>query len=76
MENKERIVKKVDELRDILVWLGDEIHRNPEPGNKEFKAVELLTDQLAKHGFTVERGSADFQLLLKLFTAVKVKDLL
>ncbi len=56
MENKERIVKKVDELRDILVWLGDEIHRNPEPGNKEFKAVELLTDQLAKHGFTVERG--------------------
>lgn len=56
MENKERIVKKVDELREVLVWLGDEIHRNPEPGHKEFKAVELLTAQLEKYGFSVEKG--------------------
>lgn len=32
------------------------IHDHPEPGNKEYRAFNLLTDFLEKEGFTVSRG--------------------
>lgn len=53
---KNSIIKEVTALKKDLVGLADEIHRNPETGHKEFKAVELLTGELAKHGFELEKG--------------------
>ncbi|KAI9252442.1 hypothetical protein BY458DRAFT_522994 [Sporodiniella umbellata] len=46
------IQKHSEELRDISL----KIHENPELGNREFKAFELLTNYLERFGFRVTRG--------------------
>ncbi|WNC16176.1 M20 family metallopeptidase [Brevibacillus brevis] len=55
---KEQIYRDVDALRGTILSINDFIHDNPELGNEEFKAVELLTRTLAEHGFQVETGVA------------------
>ena len=48
----------VDAIRGQIIDWAKYIHENPESGNKEFKAVELLTKVLADNGFVVEKGVA------------------
>ena len=46
----------VDDCRDELQQLSDELWRHPELCFKEHKAHDLLTSFLERKGFTVERG--------------------
>jgi amidohydrolase len=58
-ELKSRVREAVDgqteRLHEISLWL----YENPELGSEEFKAAELLTNELEKHGFKVERELLD-----------------
>lgn len=58
---KEKTCSFIDDYRDRLVAISDEIHRNPELAFKEFKAAKLLFDELKKAGFEVEQGVAGME---------------
>ena len=58
---KEDIAATVDQISPELIAMSDFIHDNPELGNKEYKAVELLTGYLAQNGFTIEKGVAGLE---------------
>jgi amidohydrolase len=64
-EVKEQIYLTVDNIKDQLFEMNDFIHDNPELGNHEFKAVKLLTDFLAKNGFSIEIGLAGLPTAFK-----------
>ena len=55
-ELKGKVNEAVDEQRGRLREISGFIYENPELGSEEFKAAELLTGELEKHGFEVERG--------------------
>jgi len=55
---KDLALREVDSLKARIIEVSEAIHANPELGLKEFKASELLTSELEKHGFSVERGIA------------------
>jgi amidohydrolase len=55
---KQDVYNNVESMSQKLFEINDFIHDNPETGNQEFKAVELLTKTLEDNGFTVERGVA------------------
>ena len=50
---------KIDALGPRMFEINDWICHNPEPGFLEFKAAKMLTEELKKHGFTVEMGVPD-----------------
>ncbi|MFH0702938.1 MAG: M20 family metallopeptidase [bacterium] len=52
------IYANVDKIQDKLIKISDFIHENPETGEKEFKAVDILTRALKENGFKVEKGVA------------------
>lgn len=52
----QKIIAAIDAEKASLQEVGKFIWDNPELGNAEFKAVELLTGELKKHGFTVTTG--------------------
>lgn len=58
-ELKERVKAEVDEQRERLFEISRWLYENPELGSEEFKSAELLTGELEKHGFEVERGLYD-----------------
>lgn len=58
---KSRASKTVDGLRDELISMSLEIHKNPELAFKEFKAASLLSSFLEKQGFLVERNVAGME---------------
>ena len=58
-EKKAFALREIDAMRDRLVEFSDFIWENPEIGFKEFKAVELLTSELKRNGFEVEKGIVD-----------------
>ncbi len=47
---------EIDALSERMIEINDWMYHNPEPGFLEFKAAEMLTEELKKHGFTVEMG--------------------
>ena len=55
-ELKGKVQEEVDEQRGRLREISGYIYENPELGSEEFKATELLTGELEKHGFEVEKG--------------------
>jgi amidohydrolase len=55
---KQDVYNNVESMSQKLFEINDFIHDNPETGNQEFKAVELLTKTLEDNGFIVERGVA------------------
>jgi len=55
-ELKEKVKGAVDDQRQRLYEISKFIYENPELGSEEFKAAELLTGELEKNGFDVERG--------------------
>jgi amidohydrolase len=58
---KDLIGQAVDRLADDLEKLSHRIHDNPELAYQEVKAAAWLSEYLAAHGFTVERGVAGVQ---------------
>lgn len=46
------LLLNIDEMMSYVVTL----YENPEIGNEEFKAMEILSTSLKKHGFNVETG--------------------
>lgn len=55
---KSQVSKEIDKLADRIIEISDSIHDEPELGYQEFKASALLTSELLKSGFTVEKGLA------------------
>jgi amidohydrolase len=55
-ELKEKVKGAVEDQRERLYEISKFIYENPELGSEEFKAAELLTGELEKNGFDVERG--------------------
>lgn len=56
--SKEKIIKFVEEYKEQLVKISHDIHANPEIGNREFYASNLLIEELALHGFEIEKDIA------------------
>ena len=55
---RDQVVARAKELMDTeLLALGDDITRHPEIGFEEKRSVQLLTDYLKKHDFTVQMGT-------------------
>ena len=52
---KEILFNEGQKIKDRLAEISEYIYHNPELGNQEFKAVEILTSFLEEHRFTVER---------------------
>lgn len=51
---KERLISEGQKIHERLVEISDYIYHNPELGNEEYKAVEVLTGLLKEHNFEVE----------------------
>ncbi len=47
---------EIDALTARMVEMSDFMYHNPEPAFLEFEAAKMLSGELEKHGFTVERG--------------------
>lgn len=59
-EHTETVLREtVARLREKLLAVSHEIHRNPEVRFQEHRAAALLSNTLAEAGFTVETGIAD-----------------
>jgi len=56
---KNSIVNEVRSLERRIVEVSETIHSSPELGLREYKASELLSSELERCGFKVERGIAD-----------------
>ncbi|WP_436372195.1 M20 family metallopeptidase [Cytobacillus sp. BC1816] len=54
---KNLIIKQIDELQDDFNRISTYIGENPELGHEEYKACKILTEELEKHGFSVEIGT-------------------
>ncbi|MBC8579071.1 M20 family metallopeptidase [Zhenhengia yiwuensis] len=52
---KEILFNEGQKIKDRLAEISEYIYHNPELGNQEFKAVEILTSFLEEHHFNVER---------------------
>ena len=57
-EAKERIAREIRDLNPRLLEVSHYIHANPEIGFQEHKAVSLLTLELQKEGFAIQRPVA------------------
>ncbi|WP_099158947.1 M20 family metallopeptidase [Virgibacillus ndiopensis] len=57
-EIKERISSNIEENKERYIKTSHDIHDNPEIGNQEFFASNLLTEILREAGFIVEKGIA------------------
>lgn len=53
---QQEIIKEIDEKQDFYIKVSHDIHSNPEVGNEEFFASELLTNILSKEGFSIEKS--------------------
>ncbi len=66
---KKKVQENVDSVRGKIVEIATYIHDNPELGYEEHKACALLSSELAKNGFEVNKGVAGlptaFRAILK-----------
>lgn len=53
---KEQLIGAIDSMEHQLIHISDYIHAHPEPAFKEYKAVAILTQELERAGFQVERN--------------------
>src|SRR5689334_13482329 len=55
---RDQVAARAKELMDTeLLAMGDDITRHPEIGFQEKRSVQILTDYLKKHDFTVQIGT-------------------
>ncbi len=59
------------QLKSKLCEISDFIYENPELGNEEFKAVEVLTSFLSENNFIVEKNIAGMETALRQFLIAK-----
>ena len=59
------IINEVHSLKARMIAVSEAIHKNPEIGLMENMASELLSSELEKHGFAVQRGIAGMQTAFK-----------
>lgn len=52
---KNILLEKGQELHEKLCEISDYIYKNPELGNQEYKAAEVLTSFLKEHNFEIEK---------------------
>ena len=57
----EKIFARLDSMKGEMAEMSRIIWENPEIGNEEFMACELLCSKLEKEGFEVERGAANLK---------------
>jgi metal-dependent amidase/aminoacylase/carboxypeptidase family protein len=55
---KEQIKQAIEACREDFYRISQYIGENPELGHEEFKASKMLTEELKKHDFNVELGTA------------------
>ncbi|WP_010281414.1 M20 family metallopeptidase [Bacillus timonensis] len=55
---KAEILAAIEENKDRFYEISAYIGANPELGHEEYKACKILTDELKKHNFSVEIGTA------------------
>jgi amidohydrolase len=55
-ELKARVAEEVEAQRGRLHEISRTLYENPELGSEEFRSAELLTGELERDGFQVERG--------------------
>lgn len=60
---KEELFQRIDEEREELWSMADQIFDNPEYEGEEVFAAGLLTDYLRKNGFSVEMGVGGYKQL-------------
>lgn len=60
-EIKQAIRGVVEQRRDQLTAIAEELYRHPETGLREFRAAALLADTLEREGFRVVRGVAGLE---------------
>ena len=53
----ERIDKRVEELRDQLQFIIEDLHAHPELAFEEYRSMGVLADVVERHGFEVKRGA-------------------
>ena len=58
---KDELFSYVDDQRDVIVAMADNIFDNPEYDGKEYEASALISGELERNGFTVERGIGGFE---------------
>ena len=67
MTMRKALDAEIDALRERMIAINDWMYHHPEPGYLEFEAAAMLTGELEKHGFVVEKGvpglPADFDRL-------------
>jgi amidohydrolase len=52
---KKKVQEEIDVLSERLFEISDWMYENPEYGCEEFEASRLISEELRKHGFTVEK---------------------
>ena len=52
---KQQVYRIIDEMKDSIISLGDELYQHPELGFKEFKSKEIIVNELNKHNIAIER---------------------
>jgi len=52
---KKEVVAEIDSMSKRLIEISDQIHANPEVGHKEYETSKLISGELEKAGFSVER---------------------
>lgn len=52
-ELKTSVLSNIESSKEIYTKISHSIHENPETGNKEFFASSILTETLAKQGFSI-----------------------
>ena len=62
---KEVMFQEIDEIRNEMTAMADDIFDHPEIGMEEFHAQKVLTDWLEKEGFQVERGVVGVETAFK-----------
>jgi len=52
---KTEVIAEIDSMSKKLIEISDQIHSNPEIGHKEYGTSKILSNELEKAGFRVER---------------------
>ncbi len=62
---KTEVIAEIDSISKKLIEISDQIHANPEVGHKEYATSKLLSDELEKAGFRVERRACELATAFK-----------
>ncbi|MFX0056167.1 MAG: M20 family metallopeptidase [Candidatus Hermodarchaeota archaeon] len=62
---KDKAIEIVDENRNLLIDVSEEMYDNPEVAFEEVKASRRLADELKKAGFEVEQGVAGMDTAIR-----------